>query len=90
MEKVNNPEPTPGVDVCNLEDHEAKREERRLRHWVIKVCVLTMAAVFVATVVSMLWAFLVRGDAINGTIIESFLKAATEIIKFMNTPTGQG
>ena len=83
MDKAASLDPAPGVDVCNLDDRESRREERRLRHWVIKVFVFTWAFIFTLVVGSMLWAFVVRGDAIDGTIIDTFLKATTEVIRIL-------
>lgn len=87
MEKAESLHPIPGINIHDvISQHEAKREERRLRHWVLKVCVSASAFVFVSTVIAMLWVFIVRGDAIDGGIFKTTVDALTEIIKFMVTP----
>lgn len=88
MEKAESLNPIPGINIHDvISQHEAKREERRLRHWVIKVCVFTSAFIFMSTVMAMLWVFVVRGDPMNDGIFRSAIDALTEIIKFMATPT---
>ncbi len=86
MEKAKSLDPTPDVHACDLDDRETKRDERRLRHWVVKVFVLCFAFIVVLTTGSVLYAYVVRGDSLNDSIINTFMHATTEIIKFMVTP----
>lgn len=72
--------------VCSPDLMELKREERHLKYWVIKVLVLTIAFLFVATVGTFLYVFVVRGTSVDGGVIGTFLQAVTEIIKFMAAP----
>lgn len=85
-------EPTvPTKDVAPSEqskhhDPEALKEERRLRHWVIKVLVSVFSLAFISVVWGMTHALIVRGDAGNGTVVGNFLQVLIEILKVMTSP----
>jgi hypothetical protein len=72
---------------CDLVGIEEKREERRLRYWVVKVLVLTLSFLSVLTVLTFLYLLVINKTPIKEGAIGSFLQVLTEIIKFMLTPT---
>lgn len=91
------PSVEPAAPVCvpdktttEGKDPDATKDERRLRHWVIRVFVSVVAVLFVATVLTMLYVYVVRGDKLDGGIIGSFLQAVTEIIKILSAPANPG
>lgn len=82
-----NEQPSVSEGSCDIIDIEERREERKLRHWVIKVIILSLISVFIPTILLFLWTFLTSNSIdSNKDVISSFIDAFVEIIHFMTTP----
>lgn len=75
---------------CDINDIEERREDRKLRHWVIKVIILSIVSVFIPTVLVFLWSYATSDTGTDSSkdLISSFIDAFVEIVHFMTTPIG--
>lgn len=72
--------------VNNVANIDEKIEERHLKHWIVKVLVLTLSLLTTLTVLTFLYSSLTDKTSSKEGIITSSLQALIEIIKFMMTP----
>lgn len=82
------PVPTPPVvppTVAQIEEYEAKKAERQLRHWVIKTIVIVIAFAFSLLVAGLIWANVVKAPAgqADTTMLKQFLDTLLEMFKLM-------
>lgn len=94
MSKLDNPPPEQQLLVCEpvrqhptvVVDHEEIKEKRRLMYWVVKVFVMTISTTFLATVLSMIYVLIIRGDPLHQGILGSFLSTMVEMVKIISQP----
>ena len=71
--------------VAQIEEYEAKKAERQLRHWVIKTIVIVIAVAFSFLAAAMIWTNVVKAP--NGqadtTMLKQFLDTLLEMFKLM-------
>lgn len=70
-------------NTCEVAVIEEKRDQRRLKHWVIKVLVSTLSILSVFTFLAVLYSFLFKSTSVNEGVIGTFINAFVEIIKFI-------
>lgn len=77
------------LDQLTLQDQlDERRSSRSFKYYVGRVIVTTVAVCFVVTVLTMMYAYVVKGTPMQGTVIEAFLKTFTDIMRILFTPQG--
>lgn len=66
---------------------EVEREERKQRHWIVRVLVLCMVTIAIIVVGSIAYVYAVKGGNFEGSAIDSMMKNLIEVLKlFGNSP----
>jgi hypothetical protein len=73
--------------VCDLDNVNQKVQERYLKHWIIKVLVLTLVLLTVSVVLTFLYLSVTNKSSIKESTIGLFLQTLSEIIKIILAPT---
>jgi hypothetical protein len=77
------------LDQLALQDQlDERRSNRSFKYYVGRVIVTSIAVCFVATVLTMVYGYVFKGVAMQGTVIEAFLKTFTDILRILFTPQG--
>jgi hypothetical protein len=71
--------------VAQIEEYEAKKAERQLKHWVIKTIVIVIAVAFSCLVAALIWTNVVKAPSgqADTTMLKQFLDTLLEMFKLM-------
>jgi hypothetical protein len=72
--------------VCTVSNTDEKVDERHLRHWIVKVLVLTLAVLTVFVVLTFLYLSVTGKSSIKESTVGIFIQTLSEIIKIILTP----
>jgi hypothetical protein len=72
--------------MCNVADANEKAEVRRLKHWIVKVLILTLALLTTLVVLTFLYLSVTSKSSIKESTIGLFLQTLSEIIKIILAP----
>lgn len=76
-------QPYPWSIFKHKEEYEQNRDNRQLKHWVIKSLVGSLVFSFTVIVLSMSYTVVVQGKPFNESLLGSFLSSFVDLTKFI-------
>lgn len=76
-------QPYPWNIFKHREEYEQNRDNRELKHWVIKSLVGSLVFSFAVIVLSMSYTVVVQGKPFNESVLGSFLNSFVDLTKFI-------
>jgi hypothetical protein len=73
----------PNLDQETVCEHEAARDTRRLRHWIIKGVFVLISFIVMTTVIALMYDFVFRQGAFNESLVGGFFTSLIKLLEII-------